>query len=470
MLQLGGPPVQTNLCNEAAAEVLPELGDGAKGPLVVHGVPENSPGRAAGLGLVPGDGGVPIGEALRVHVVVDQRTVGAGSAPIAAGVVGHRGEGHPVPEEGVPVQVDLRLMEVVLDLVEIVGVVSVEGSGPRPGRGVLFALVGAAHSVDVGAPAPVSLGVLVQGRWKVTVQIPGEIVAESRGVEHVAVLAMALRGAHGVKLQAILGIDLVGRGKVVGPGVGPGGVSTQTTVVHPVSGLPNDRACQGKLVRQLPSREHKRLFEKVPDRLPIRVEHVPIPGVVHLSEAKLLLVAESRRGPRGIGDDVHGPTDGGGRQVHGAQAPLKLNAGGGVAEAVPVRPVHPTVFHVVDGHAVDHDGHVSLAEATDVDPGVTGTTTALGGVNAGGDVQDHRKIPRAQLVLDLDLGDVRVSHGGLTLDGPGGENLQGVQGDSLGAEGEVRLEGYTSLQDHIVNGFQPVPDHPGFDAIGAAGA
>ncbi len=260
---------------------------------------------------------------------------------------------------------------------------------------------------------------------------------------------MLLGRAHRVELEAVLRVDLVGGRRVVGPGVRPGRERT-VGLEEPVARLPDDVPGEGEAV-VLAGVEGEGLLQEV-------------------GRSELLLVRDAGRHRRGIGDDVHRPADGRRRQVHRGQAALHLDAGGRVAEAVPVGPVDPAVLHVVDRHAVDHHGGVALVEAADVHPGVARAAALHGGVHARRHVQDHGKVLRAQLLLDLHLRDVGVGHGRLPLDRPRGEHLQGVDGDGFLAESEVDGAGLPGGQHHVVHGLQAVADHARLDAVRTARA
>jgi hypothetical protein len=317
---------------------------------------------------------------------------------------------------------------------------------------VLLTGVGPAHPVDVGIEGATGLGLGIQGQGRLVVPLeaPGEALVELPDVQQIAVLPVPLGGPHGVELEAVLGVELVGARKVVGPGVGPVALAPVQPLVDPLTGLSHHRAGEPELVGDLAGADDEGLFEETP-------------------RSELLFPGKTRGRGGGIGDDVERSPDGGGGQVHGGQPPLELDAGGGVSHPVPVGPVDPAVLHVVHRHAVDHDGGVPLVEAPDVDAGVPGPATTLGGVHAGGDVQHHGEVPGAQLVLDLDLGHVGVGHGGLPLDGSGGKDLEGVHGNGFGAQGEVGLVGTPGLQDDIVNRHGTVADHVGLDPVRSSG-
>ena len=89
-------------------------------------------------------------------------------------------------------------------------------------------------------------------------------------VQLIEVLAVALGGPHRIELQAVLGVDLEGAGKVVGPGVGPGCVATELvgveapTLIDPVAGLSDDGAGEGELVVEFTRGEREGLLEEPP--------------------------------------------------------------------------------------------------------------------------------------------------------------------------------------------------------------
>src|SRR5690606_16571950 len=58
---------------------------------------------------------------------------------------------------------------------------------------------------------------------------------------------------------------------------------------------------------------------------------------------------------RGIGDVVHGATDGRSRERRYTQTTLHLNGAGDIAEAVPIRPIEPAVLQIVGGDTIDQN-------------------------------------------------------------------------------------------------------------------
>jgi len=58
-------------------------------------------------------------------------------------------------------------------------------------------------------------------------------------------LTMALGGAQGIELQTVVGVDIIGHAKIVGPGIGIGFVNDTLAL------LDDDRAVDGELVIDL---------------------------------------------------------------------------------------------------------------------------------------------------------------------------------------------------------------------------
>ena len=443
VLDGGGPPVHAQLRDQSVGKVLLELGDGAPRVLVVHRVAQDARRGAVFVAPVALDGGVPVREALAVGVVPAQRPVGAGAAPVAAGVVGHRVQRQPVPEVRVPVQVDLGLVEVVLALVDEVPAVTAEDSGAGARAGELSPGVRRAHAAYVGVPVAAGLGrEAVQSGGIVVVQAGGEIPAQRGQVEPVPVLAVALGCAYRVQLQPVVVADPILGGHVVRPGVGP------RPVDQAVPGLPHARGGQRELADGAGGRGHRRLQE--------------VPA------AELLLEVVARRLLARVRDHVERAADGGRGQVHRAQPALELDARGGVAQSVPVGPVDPAVLHVVDGHAVDHHGRVPLAEAPDVDPRVAGASALNRGVHRRRDAQHQRQVPRTQLRLDLGLGDVRERHGRPALLRALGQHFDPAQRHRRRGHGEVHHRRSAGIEnDPLRRGGEA--DHLDHHLVGASG-
>ena len=352
-------------------------------------------------------------------------------------------------------------MEVVLTLVEKTVVEAASPPRVRARAVVLVSAIAGAHGGHVGAPAPAHLGELLERSGVESVQRAREIRVETRQVELVDVLAVSLRSADRVGLEPVVGAQLERRGKVVGPGVGPRGVASREARVHAVPGLAHDGTRGGEPAHGTRVHHH-RLLQQVAAEPPAAV-------LVQAAESELLLVHEARALGRGIGDDVDRATDRRRGQVDRRKAALELDAGCGIAQAVPVGPVDPPVLHVVDGHTVDHHGGVALVEAAHVDARVAGAAPLLGRVDAGGNVQHQRKIPGAQLVLDLRLAHVGERHRGLPVLCSSGEDLEGIQGDRLPAQAEVQRQRLAVLQRDLGLGLASVSDQDHRDGVRPTG-
>ena len=92
---------------------------------------------------------------------------------------------------------------------------------------------------------------------------------------------------------------------------------------------------------------------------------------------------------------------------------MNLHSSGNVGKTGPVRPVDPTVLHVVHRLTVDHHSRVSLVESTDVDPGVTKSTPLLGRVDRRSEVENLGKLLGSQVLLNVYSPDGRNGHRGL---------------------------------------------------------
>ena len=89
----------------------------------------------------------------------------------------------------------------------------------------LGGLVGLADAVDVRTVFPAGLRELQKCGGIIAVEARGEIGIVLTEVQHPPVLAVSLGGPGREEFEPVLGVDLEGPGKVVGPGVGPVGLS-----------------------------------------------------------------------------------------------------------------------------------------------------------------------------------------------------------------------------------------------------
>ncbi len=134
------------------------------------------------------------------------------------------------------------------------------------------------------------------------------------------------------------------------------------------------------------------------------------------------------------GGDGDGAADRGCGEDACTESALCLDVAGDVAEARPVAPVDIAVLHVVDGHAVDCDGHPLALETAHASLSIAIAATLLIGVDAGGCLQDFGEFLLAELEVDGGLVDIAHGHGGDTCltDGLGDDDV--VEHLSVGGE------------------------------------
>ena len=191
------------------------------------------------------------------------------------------------------------------------------------------------------------------------------------------------------------------------------------------------------------------------------------PGLVEGAAPGFLLDPESALRAGDVGDDVQGAADRGDGEVRGPQPALHLDRRGGVPEAVEVGPVDPAVLHVVDGHAVDHDGDVALVEPPEVDAGIAGAAALPGGVHAGRVVQDQWQVPGAELAVHLLPGNVREGDRRLPQSGPVGHDDDLLAQKDLGHQLDEQLDVAGPDEDRAAELL--VPDEARHQGIAAGG-
>ena len=117
----------------------------------------------------------------------------------------------------------------------------------------------------------------------------------------------------------------------------------------------------------------------------------------------------------GFRDDVQGSSyriDG---QLGGAKSTLHLHRIHGVAQSRPIRPINPTVFHVIDGNSIDEYRHIALIETPNIDPAIAKSTAALCRINTWRNVQRFDQFLIAQLFLNRSRIQRRNGHGCLPI-------------------------------------------------------
>ncbi len=401
MIDGRGTPIDADRALEIFAEHIVEFRDGAESILIVGAVAQH-PQSAGGAGLVLGDGRVPISGIGKLGLVAGHRSVGARAAAAAAGVIGHRIKACFFTELGVPVQVHHRLVIIVFPFIEhIRGLAIVRFSVP-----VLFAGIGRADGVPVliVLDARGGLDIFISRSGIVALEAQSEFFAENADVLFVGVLAVHLRSAHGIQLETVVGVDVVRRSQIIGPGVGI------SRVDNAVAGFAHHRSIDGELAVEQTAGGADRGFKKT-------------------AGADLLPRNDAGGLCGGIGDDVHGAADGGGGQINGTEAALQLDRGGGVGNAVPVGPVHPAVLHVIDRHTVDHDGHVALIKTADIHAGISRAAARRGGVHARRGGEHQRNVAGTQSLHHLLLLNVGERHRGFSLLGAVGKNIDALGDD-----------------------------------------
>ena len=379
--------------------------------------PQFAAGHQVGVRLLRGNGVQFVPDPLPVEGAVGESPRVAAQAAAAAaatgGAVEDAGQDEALAGGPVPVQVDQRLVVVVLALHDDGAVAGVADPA------VVVLLVG-----GEGRAAPVGVVVHAEARGPAVVDVQGAGVPGVEGGDRLLVeaLPVALRGPGHVQ------VDLVGRGgeeaqgPEIGPRRGPG------LVGQAVAGLAREaRGKGGPVVDQARRETDGRLVEGVGA------------GLLHDPESAAL--------PGHVGDDVHRPPDRGDGEVGGAQSPLHLDRRGDIAETVPVRPVDPAALLVVDRDAVDQDRDVALVEAAHVDARVAGAPALLGGVHARGVVEDHRQVPGAELAVHLRLRHVREGHGRLPQPGAVGDDDDLPAPEDLGRQLDQHLHGVRPDED-----------------------
>ncbi len=289
----------------------------------------------------------------------------------------------------------------------------------------LLPFVGRTDRGPVLVEFPTGFVILGEGFRIVIGKAFGQFPAIHGDVLLIQILTVALGSTQRVEFQAVLGVDVIHRPEVVRPGVGPGGIHDAVT------GFAHHREAEGVLIVQQAGVQHQGGLNEVP-------------------RAQFLLEHPTGLYCRRVGDDVHGAADGGRGQIHRTQSPLNLNGRGGIAHAVPVRPVHPAVFHVVYRYAVDHNGHVALIKAAHVDPGIPGAAALRRGINAGSGVQHHGNILRTQASLNLHLAHVGEGHRSFPFNRPVGNHVDGFGAQRNWSEHHIKGHRLTSAHVYLL--------------------
>ena len=374
---------------------------------------------------------LPIDAAVRPLAGVGSQAPGA--APLAVGEVEDVGQDQPFGGRPVPVEVDLRLVVVVLALHQdgaVAGVVELAVVVLPVGR--------------EGRPAPVGVEAWTTAFRVRDVDPEGARVPGVEGGDGLLVeaLSVALRGAGDEEVDLVL----VGRQEAQGAEVGPG--RCPCLVGNAVAGLAGKAEGEGGPAVDQPGGE-------------------PDPGLVEGAAAGLLLDMQPAPGTGDVGDDVEGAAHRGDGEVRGSQPALHLDRRGGVPKAVEVGPVDPAVLHVVDGHAVDHDGDVALVEPPEADAGIAGAAALIGGVHAGRVVQDQGQVPGAEFAVHLRLGNVREGDRCFPQSGPVGHDDDLLPSKDLGHQLDEHL--HVGARDDDRPAELLVPDEARHQGIAAGG-
>ena len=71
-----------------------------------------------------------------------------------------------------------------------------------------------------------------------------------------------------------------------------------------------------------------------------------------------------------------------------------------VAQPSPIGPIHPPAFHVIDWNSVDQHGYVALVKPANIDPAISISAAAFGGINSWRDIQSLDQFFVAYLLFD----------------------------------------------------------------------
>ena len=146
---------------------------------------------------------------------------------------------------------------------------------------------------------------------------------------------------------------------------------------------------------------------------------------------------------RRFGENRNGTTYRWNRQSRGTQATLNLDARRYVRQTLPVRPVHPSVFHVIDRLAVDEERRVALVKSAEADARVAVTTALLRSVHTGRAVHDFWEFHVAHLLCDFRRGDGRYRYRRFPCD----RDVHDVGDDGRGAQAKGR--GFKADASHV---------------------
>ena len=117
--------------------------------------------------------------------------------------------------------------------------------------------------------------------------------------------------------------------------------------------------------------------------------------------ANLLFNRTAQVGIDALGDNIHRPANRWQSKFGCSESPLNLDIPGNCVKSEPVRPVDPSVLHIIYRYSIDHHGEVSLAEPANVDAGIPVAATLLGSINTGSFIQNHRNIAAGKFFLEL---------------------------------------------------------------------
>ena len=71
-----------------------------------------------------------------------------------------------------------------------------------------------------------------------------------------------------------------------------------------------------------------------------------------------------------------------------------------IAQTCPIGPIHPATFHVIDRNSVDQYGYVPLVKPANIDPAISKSAAAFGGINPWRDIQSLDQFFVAYLLFD----------------------------------------------------------------------
>ncbi|EJX07891.1 hypothetical protein EVA_03998 [gut metagenome] len=150
-----------------------------------------------------------------------------------------------------------------------------------------------------------------------------------------------------------------------------------------------------------------------------------------------------------LGNDIDRTTDRRSRHFGSTQTTLGLNTAGHIGQTCPVAPINTTPLHIVHRNAIDQHRIVFRLETTDVDFGITETTTVTTDINTRSRLQNLGEVGRTHTFFNIRLRNGRQSNRCFACNRTGGHHSV-LQFHSIHFEQDIAQMNALSLFSHRV--------------------